>query len=173
MQISQTELNFLTKEYEKLKDEQLKRIEFRDHMIYLTLGVIGAVFSFCLEKPEYNIAFLVLPFICAILGWTYFANDRKVSEIKIYIKSFLLPQLIKDKTYQSENWEVKKTEKRKFSKLNQLIIDIILFIVSSFVSIGAFLLLNSCFYWYHYLAIGLETLMLIYLSWLFTSNYYD
>ena len=82
MPISQTEQNFLIKEYEKLKDEQLKRIEFRDHMIYLTLGVVGAIFSFCLEKPEYNIAFLVLPFICTILGWTYFANDRKVSEIK-------------------------------------------------------------------------------------------
>ncbi len=53
---------FLIKEYEKLKDEQHKRIEFRDNMIYLTLAVIGTVFSFALQKPDLNIALLVLTF---------------------------------------------------------------------------------------------------------------
>jgi hypothetical protein len=47
--MEQFNFTFLIKEYEKLKDEQHKRIEFRDHMIYLTLATIGKVFSFAFE----------------------------------------------------------------------------------------------------------------------------
>jgi hypothetical protein len=49
-------IHFLVTEYWKLKDEQHSRIEYRDHMTYLTLGAIGAVFSFAIEKPDYAVS---------------------------------------------------------------------------------------------------------------------
>lgn len=84
---------FLIMEYEKLKDEQHKHLEFRDHMIYLTLAAIGTVFSFALEKPDLNIALLVLPFLCIVLGWTYLAIDGKISAIGNYIRTCIVPKL--------------------------------------------------------------------------------
>ena len=119
---------FLFIEYDKLKDEQHKRIEFRDHMIYLTLVGIGAVFSFALEKPNFNIAFLVLPFMCIVLGWTYLANDEKISSIGNYIRTVLLPK-IQNSNFESNktnSWEhfLKSDKRRNQRKLIQLIIDV-------------------------------------------------
>ena len=53
--------DFLISTFEVLKDEQLKRIEFIDRMIYLTLVAIGGIFSFAIENSNYNLALLVLP----------------------------------------------------------------------------------------------------------------
>jgi hypothetical protein len=36
----------LIQEYIKIKDEQTKRIGFRDNILYVTLGLIGLVVSF-------------------------------------------------------------------------------------------------------------------------------
>lgn len=107
--ISSNNFTLLIKEYEKLRDEQHKRIEFRDHIIFLTLAFIGTVFSFALEKPDLNIALLVLPFLCKVLGWTYLANDEKISAIGNYVRTCLVPKLPEhnpdDKMPISGHWE--------------------------------------------------------------------
>ncbi|MBI5371266.1 MAG: class I SAM-dependent methyltransferase [Sphingobacteriales bacterium] len=166
-------LAFYTAEYGKLKDEQLKRIEFRDHMIYLTLIALGTVFAFCLEKPQYNIAFLVLPFFCIIMGWTYYANDRKVSSIGDYINNSLIPKIASITNQPiEETWESmrKNDPDRKFRKWFQLLIDVSLFCISSAASIFAFYLYHDCICWTHNLVAGVASLLIITLSIFFIKN---
>lgn len=90
-------LNIWLAEYEKLKLEQSKRIGFRDNLLYVTLGVYGGVASFAASNPANYYAFLILPWTCLILGWTYLVNDEKVSAIGRYIRLTLVKN-IKEKT---------------------------------------------------------------------------
>lgn len=163
-------INFLIKEYEKLKDEQYKRIEFRDHMIYLTLGAIGTIFSFSLEKPNFNIALLVLPFICIVLGWSYLSNDEKITSIGNYIKNVLIPKI--DASPEDnllslkENWEnfIKKDPKRISRKRFQLFVDLSIYCISGIVSIIAFYILHTQFSIFMYIISILEIILLTYLA---------
>ena len=47
-------------EYDKLKTEQIQRIGFRDNLLYVTLGVFGAVISFAVSNTANYYAFLGL-----------------------------------------------------------------------------------------------------------------
>ncbi|MBS4067287.1 MAG: hypothetical protein KGZ62_01655 [Sulfurimonas sp.] len=163
-------LTFLIKEYEKLKDEQHKRIEFRDHMIYLTLAAIGTVFSFALEKPDLNIALLVLPFLCIVLGWSYLANDEKISSIGNYVRTSLVPKLKEnnphDKLLLCGHWEdfLKKDKSRRQRKLFQLFIDLSIYCFSGLISIISFYTLHDTVHWYFILISIAEGLLLIFLT---------
>jgi hypothetical protein len=79
----------LQSEYEKLKDEQGSRIQFRDNLVMAQLGAVGAVVNFILssaqEKPLLNYGWLVIPWISSILGWYYFSNDVVISQIRDYV----------------------------------------------------------------------------------------
>lgn len=156
---------FLIKEYEKLKEEQHLRIQFRDQMIFITLGAIGAVFSFVLEKPEYWIVLLVLPFMTFLLGWTYAMNDNKVSEIGDYIREQLIPQL----TTTSTTWESyhKSTAFRKLKKTTQLLVDLLIFGVAPFMSIILFFVKSKDYSWYYISAGIVEFALIIYIVILF------
>lgn len=142
------ENDFLLAEYDKLKDEQHKRIAFRDQMIYISLGAIGSVFSFAVENPKYYIALLILPFIILILGWTYLANDEKISAIGAYIKIKLIPKIYSSKNHlEIESWEthLKLDTKRKQRKIIQLFVDLLIFCFSSIASLVAFFFLENDF----------------------------
>ncbi len=173
MELIDNKIYFIVKEYEKLKEEQNKRIEFRDNMIYITLGVIGSVFSFILEKPDLKIALLVLPFVCIVLGWTYLMNDEKTSEIGSYLKDILIPKIEKSKSDASlnviPNWEDyhRNTSNRTKNKIIQLIIDLALFSISALFSIFLFLYLSgdkSCF---QIILAGAEVVLIIFLAFQF------
>jgi hypothetical protein len=71
-------------EYKQLKDEQTARIIARDGMIAVTLGsiVLAAAKVGPLNVP---LVLLALPAGLLIMGWTYLANDRKVTEIGHYV----------------------------------------------------------------------------------------
>jgi hypothetical protein len=139
-------IEFQLAEYEKLKDEQNKRIAFRDQMIYISLVAIGSVFSFAIESPRYYLAFLVLPFITLVLGWTYLVNDEKISAINKYIKTILIPKIhnIEPDQY-IESWETYLTndKKRRERKNIQLLVDLLIFCGSGITSIGLFFILKN------------------------------
>lgn len=166
---------FLIKEYEKLKDEQHKRIEFRDHMIYLTLAAIGGVFSFALEKPDLNVALLVLPFLCVVLGWTYLGNDEKISAIGKYIRTVLITKIKSsdsaDSNLLSDNWEefLRKDRLRRQRKVFQLFVDLSIFCVSGVVSIISFFVLHSSCHWYFVLTAICELLFILFLTFQFVK----
>ena len=85
----------LLKEYEALKAEQLERIKTRDNLIYISLGVFGAIFSYAMFQIEADrsIALLVLPTLSLVLAWTYIVNDEKISQLGKYIREQLVEEI--------------------------------------------------------------------------------
>ena len=81
-------LALVTLEYEQLKDEQLKRIGTRDGLIYATLASVAAIMAAGIKTAS-PLLLLALPPTVLLLGWTYLANDRKVTEIGAYIRTDL------------------------------------------------------------------------------------
>jgi hypothetical protein len=131
-------------EYEKLKEEQAQRIGFRDNMLYVTLGVFGAILSFALSGSNNYYALLVIPWVCLILGWTYLINDEKISAIGRYIRHTLVNK-IQELTGNADiesifGWEIAhRSDKRRFRrKIEQLIVDEITFVISGIVALLAF-----------------------------------
>lgn len=140
-------LEILLKEYDKLKSEQTQRIGFRDNLLYVTLGVFGAVISFAVSAPSNHYALLIIPWVCLILGWTYVVNDEKISAIGRYIRHKLVDKL-KDHTGYTEldtlfGWEIahRDDKHRMRRKIQQLIIDEITFVFAGVIALTAFWLL--------------------------------
>jgi hypothetical protein len=173
MELINRKIFFLVKEYEKLKDEQNKRIEFRDHMTYITLGVIGGVFSFIVERPDYITALLVLPFVCIILGWSYLTNDDKISEIGSYCQNILIPKIEESNIDASislkTNWEEihKISFKRNYKTNIQLLIDILLFCVPAFLSLIVFFQLSKETTVFQIIVASFEALFVVFLACFF------
>ena len=82
----------LLAEYAALKAEQLGRIGTRDNLLYAVLGVIGAVLAAALTARQ-PACLLVIPPACVVIGYTYLANDAKISAIREYIRGGLAPRL--------------------------------------------------------------------------------
>ncbi|NJL47262.1 MAG: hypothetical protein HC929_06910 [Leptolyngbyaceae cyanobacterium SM2_5_2] len=142
-------LEVLLAEYNCLKSEQAQRIGFRDNLLYVTLGVFGAVVSFALSAPGNYYALLVIPWVCVILGWTYIVNDEKISSIGRYIR-YELAAKVKACTGHDDletllGWEVahREDKHRKRRKIQQLIVDEITFVVSGLIALGVFWFMAS------------------------------
>jgi hypothetical protein len=168
-------MTFLIKEYEKLKDEQRERISFRDQLIFITLGSVGGVFSFVIEKPDYIMALLVLPFVCIVLGWTYLMNDEKITEMGDYIHHILIPKAnslaVDSKLTLQPSWEEfhRNTKRRKERKSIQLVMDLGIFCISGFFSLVCFFMLCDHYSCLHMIIAVCESLLLIYLAYQFIS----
>ncbi len=144
MSDKQQMLEVYLQEYEKLKDEQTQRIGFRDNLLYVTLGVFGAVISFAVSNKANYYALLVIPWVCLILGWNYLVNDEKITAIGRYIRLTLVEK-IKENTGHTEiesilGWEIahRNDNRRRRRKIEQLIIDQITFVFSGMVALSAF-----------------------------------
>jgi hypothetical protein len=129
-------------EYRKLKDEQIARIVMREHLVYVTLGVFGGVSSYTLHDSHYY-AFLVIPWVCVILGWMYLITDEKVSAIGEYIRKDLtekLAPLADTKPALLLGWEVahRSDQHRFLRKLLQLLVDEVTFVLSGLFALAAF-----------------------------------
>jgi hypothetical protein len=133
-------------EYLKLKDEQIARMRFRDNLLYVTLAAFGGIVSYAVTDPSRYYAFLVLPWVSFILGWTYLVNDEKISAIGRYLRYELsdkLEKLIAVDKGLLLGWEVAhRSDKGRVSrKVFQLIVDETTFFISGLVALGAFWLL--------------------------------
>jgi hypothetical protein len=137
------ELELHLKEYEKLKDEQISRIGFRDNLIYVTIATVGAVLSYALQSPEKYPAFLVLPPLCFALGWTYVTNYEKVTAIGDYLRDTLSQVFTSILTGAVFRWEEdhRLGKARRFRKVVQLLVDQVLFCGSGVGAIVAYLVL--------------------------------
>ncbi|WP_063741182.1 hypothetical protein [Streptomyces sp. 351MFTsu5.1] len=129
-------------EYERLKEEQVRRIGFRDNLIYVALGVAGAIFAFYFGKEERQYVLLIPPFALSVLGWTYLVNDEKISSIGRYIRERLLPD-IRSRSGSSATtlgWESyhRSDSNRVWRKIAQSVVDIGTFCLPSAVSLAIF-----------------------------------
>ncbi len=142
-------LDVYLQEYNKLKEEQARRIGFRDNMLYVTLGLFGAILSFSVSGQSNYYALLVIPWVCLILGWTYLVNDEKISAIGRYIRYNLvnkIQELNNNTDLESIfGWEiVHRSDKRRLRrKIEQLVIDEITFVLSGITALVAFWFLVS------------------------------
>ena len=144
MREKDSSLEVLLAEYNCLKSEQAQRIGFRDNLLYVTLGVFGAVVSFAVSDPTHYYALLVIPWVCLILGWTYVVNDEKISSLGRYIR-YTLVDKVKEHTGHEDletlfGWEIahRSDKHRKRRKIQQLIVDEITFVVSGLIALAAF-----------------------------------
>lgn len=128
-------------EYEKLKDEQIQRIGFRDNLLYVTLGLFGVILPFSLAKPANYVGLLVIPFVCIVLGWTYLINDEKISSISRYIHLEFAEELNRCCSKPVLRWEIAhRSDKRRLRrKIEQLIVDQMTFVLSGILAVVAFL----------------------------------
>ena len=141
-------LYVLMLEFAKLKDEQLSRIGYRDTMIHLHLTLVGATFGFGLTQAENMDMVLIIPWICFIMGWTYLANDEKISAIGRYIRTELEPRVrasIPNPEGSVFRWELahRIVEGRYNRKIWQFIVDLTTFVLSGFAAIGFYLLFRT------------------------------
>lgn len=143
-------LQVLLQEYTSLKTEQGSRIQFRDNMLYTTIGAVGAIASVALGgfssgSGPIRHAFLLVPWVTAILGWTYLANDEKITAIRRYIDTSLSKRIEKlignDHKNFAFGWEhFHRSDKlRPVRKSLQLAIDLWTFVISGAGAVGAFL----------------------------------
>ena len=144
-------LQVLLQEYTSLKSEQGARIGFRDNLLYTTIAAVGAIASVALGgfssgSGPIRHAFLLVPWVTAILGWTYLVNDEKITAIRRYIDTSLAPRLeeLMGDTYKdfAFGWEHfhRSDIYRKDRKGVQLAIDLWTFVVSGIGAVGAFLI---------------------------------
>jgi len=82
----------LMAEYRALKAEQPSRVGTRDNLLYATLASVGGVLAAALTARQ-AACLLMVPPACTVLGWTYLANDSKISLIREYVPSVLAPRL--------------------------------------------------------------------------------
>lgn len=157
------------KEYEKLKDEQISRIGFRDNLLYVNLVAIGGVISYALSETDNYFALLVLPFICFVLGWTYLVNDEKISAIGRYLRTNYtskLKEMVDESSLQMFGWEVAhRSDKRRVSrKIFQFIVDEITFVGSGFIVLIAIWMLMPKIPTEIYFISLIETVLLLILA---------
>ncbi|MDI1479811.1 hypothetical protein [Polyangium sp. y55x31] len=141
------ELEVLLGEYGALKSEQSARIGFRDNLLYVTVGAVGAVTSVALGGfgggggPMY-VAFLVVPWVTAILGWTYLVNDQKITAIRMYVEDELAKRVKRSAKARQAlfGWEGfhRRDGRRKLRKWIQLVIDLLTFVFSGMAAIAAY-----------------------------------
>ena len=136
-------LHIYLNEYSKLKDEPVARIIIREHLVYITLGVFGGIFSYALHADQHY-AFLVIPLVCVILGWMYVTVDEKVSAIGKYLRKDLTEKLAPLAGVPAEQllgWEIahRSDKYRRPRKWIQLFIDLLTFILSGIFALAAFL----------------------------------
>lgn len=142
-------LQVMLQEYTSLKTEQGARIGFRDNLLYTTIGAVGAIGAVALGgfnggNGPIRHAFLLIPWVTAILGWTYLSNDEKITAIRRYIDKSLAPRIeaLMDEGHKNFafGWEHfhRGDSQRDVRKSLQLGIDLWAFVVSGFGAIGGF-----------------------------------
>ncbi len=136
------ELDIRLAEYKALKDEQQKRIDRRDHLVYVTWTVIAATLVAATKVGE---ALLLLPAAALILGWTHLANDFMVSAIGRYLRDDLGERLTELSGAPVLGWEHEHRgdTRRRQRKSIQLAVDASTFAGPALVSLGAYLALTD------------------------------
>lgn len=92
METEQLAADLLMLEYEQLKEEQRLRIGTRDNLVYATLGALTVAIAGVIQAHS-PAMLLLLPPVCLVLGWTYLANDDRVTAIGLHVQNVIVPEL--------------------------------------------------------------------------------
>ncbi|MFK0235333.1 hypothetical protein [Streptomyces vinaceus] len=131
----------LLAEYDRVKEEQKTRIGFRDNLLYVTLAAMVTVLIGATQTRQPALL-LALPAATSVLGWTYLANDQKISAIGRYVRTDLGSRLA-TLTGEQESpfrWESahRGDGRRKQRKIIQCAVDLITFVAVPIASLATF-----------------------------------
>ncbi|GGZ55584.1 hypothetical protein GCM10010371_13850 [Streptomyces subrutilus] len=136
----------LLAEYDRVKEEQKTRIGFRDNLLYVTLAVTVTVLIGASQTHQAAVL-LALPAATSILGWTYLANDQKISAIGNYIREHLGPRLgeLAGQGASPFGWETvhRGDTRRKQRKIIQCAVDLTTFSGVPLAALAAFWIYGS------------------------------
>jgi hypothetical protein len=172
-------LPVLLAEYGALKAEQLGRIGFRDNLLYATVGAVGAIGAVALgglgeSKAKMLEAFLLVPWVTTILGWTYLVNDDKITSIREYIDAALAPRIreLTDGGPLPFEWERfhRADAHRRRRKGIQLAVDLVTFVVSGIGALAFFLANDTARAWPSTTLVVIEALLLLGLAHQFITH---
>lgn len=129
-------VDVLLAEYQSLKAEQAERVKLRDNFTYATLTALAAIVAGVLQTGAYGLL-LVVPFVCAVLGWTRLVNDAKVTAIGLYIGEVLAARLRQHTGSPAMWWEVvrRTAPDRRWRKTYQLAADLLTFTAPGLVAV--------------------------------------
>lgn len=180
---NEQELGVLLGEYGALKSEQSARIGFRDNLLYVTVGAVGAVTSVALggfggSGGPMHAAFLVVPWVTAILGWTYLVNDQKITAIRMYVEDELAKRVKRSAKARQAifAWEGfhRRDVRRKLRKWVQLGIDLGTFVAPGLCALAAYMVHLSADKrspaWYVSALMLVEAVVLVVLGALFIDH---
>lgn len=132
----------LLAEYDALKAEQKSRIALRDRLTYAGLAALTATLALVVQPAGRPHLLLLLPLVCVVLGWTYLANDQKISAIGGYLRRHLAPALVAAGGREAAvlAWESvhRCAPLRRLDKFLQLAVDLLMFVVPSLLSIALY-----------------------------------
>jgi hypothetical protein len=102
--------NHVYLEFEKLKDEQISRIRFRDGLFYFTMLILGGALTLaCSDKYGQTVdVLLAVPFAVFIAGVAHITCDRRIDDIGIYIRDVLAAAIAEQEGIEKEKvfaWE--------------------------------------------------------------------
>jgi hypothetical protein len=159
-------------EYKQLKQEQLARISTRDNLIYVTLASLAAVAAATLQLG-FSSLLLLLPPACLILGWTYLANDQKVSAIGYHLRTVLIPGISEQLQTQEPlfTWEFshRADSRRLMRKGAQLCIDLLTFCLPAITAVIVFAASGPMSGWLSAISL-IELVATLLLGWAIVDN---
>jgi len=136
-------------EFEKLKDEQIGRLTYRDTLFYFTLVIIGGGLATVYSKAEAAVILLALPFAIFIAGVSHITCDRRIEDIGIYIRDYLTKTVAEKSGTPPEKvfaWEYyfPSTSWHSVRKLLQFVANFLLYAGAGIVSLLLFLNMRKC-----------------------------
>ncbi len=158
-------------EYWKLKDEQTKRIEFRDQLIHVHLALVGAATGWGLTHSDPRV-FLIVPWICVIMGWSYLVNDDHISALGTYIRLELRPRLKEAVGLTDRDllgWEIahRSDDRRLQRKVIQYLVDLLTFVFSGLIALAIFVCEYTPLTWTLWVLVGAEIVLMLAIAVLF------
>ena len=115
-------------EYTALKNEQTQRIVLRDTCLYISVSANTAIAAVYTQQQQSINILLFIPLASTLLFWIYATNELKVTHIRKYIQSHIIPCFSElDEKYKANllGWEYlrrKQTFGRLVSKLCRLLV---------------------------------------------------
>ncbi|MGA7713647.1 MAG: hypothetical protein WCA81_17240 [Rhizomicrobium sp.] len=131
-------------EFDKLKDEQIGRLAYRDNLFYLTMGIIGGIVATYFAYTKAEVVLLWLPFAMFIVGVAHLTCERRIQDIGLYVRRHLAPrvaaQIGRDPSdvfaweifFRNEKWHPWRKRLHQFSCY-------ILYVLSGIVAVGIYL----------------------------------
>lgn len=80
-------------EFDKLKDEQIGRLAYRDNLFYLTMLIIGGIGATYFAHKDAGFVLLALPWAMWIIGVAHLVCERRIQDIGMYIRERIAPNL--------------------------------------------------------------------------------